>query len=824
MQKLKEVDERIKELTILMNTKFDGEATELQISTAFSAQQKFLPEFMKLISERSILAAQVKILEEENVKKLNALADQKLIYEEQLKMQKEDVISVTHREYYMTRNFEKILKDLNKDELTHFFEKYDEPLQPLGAEVIKRLILKDKKIQQRAGTVEKLIKKRIETDKKYKEKGNEALDIEKQLLALGDSYTKEKMTKVLEKIEYSDSDSDVDPYDLDSDDDETVPKQNASGEVNETFSEYVLRMRKAVGRGNEDVYWGYNVLKNEIARYAKLFADLDNRYKAEVLMLKNSRDDLRKFLTKPYYEYIQHLNKMKDYNKMTSQVKQIAMSQDQDLKKINELDRTIKEMQDEIELHKQDKEKLLKELRTTKRQADMAKIEKQDIESKLASNETLKKHYEDQIRELDESLEDSKENLKAAAYNLQNKLHAQAALHDEELNRLRISVVEVLARDCESFKEQLVEERYKANMLEKTIEIIRMSIDSEKTLSYNEGKQDAQKKYIVQVQDTGCQTDISQTEINRTKKEIGNREVYQYNSNLGGHCKSMSNDEKKRTPEWFEKFEGDQEQIKWHWDQDFQSGEDLMKIPRSCITVSTGFNVWYDKLNIKVSDVEYYLGGIKQFREDNEALKDVKSDLHRRESEILAEQAKNKQILKEIKDFTLTKDFLNSLTEAEEKLLNQVNTFRDICYNPKQRKFFSYIILDWEDILIEKFKNTRFLKIDINKTTKEENCVLFQFLTNLNSLTGSKSHLWFGNELNRKYNHKDYLERPRSEFGLIERAQDTFTAWFNSNAQNGLNSLKKNLINRDSIVYSELLSTIGNTTIPHLRVSTRSII
>jgi hypothetical protein len=178
-------------------------------------------------------------------------------------------------------------------------------------------------------------------------------------------------------------------------------------------------------------------------------------------------------------------------------------------------------------------------------------------------------------------------------------------------------------------------------------------------------------------------------------------------------------------------------------------------------------------------------------------------ELNRAQKELLTEREKymisTAKQSKQLFDYSLLARKLSDLPEQK--------------YKQTQKKFFSYPINEWADKFNETFSCNRFAFLDVVNLSLEESKDLFTLLTEINRHTGSKSHIWYGNELNRRFNHKDATKRPKNTQELIRRAQETFVGWLNADATLGYEELQSDLVTKNSIAYSKLLNSIGNVSV-----------
>jgi hypothetical protein len=151
-------------------------------------------------------------------------------------------------------------------------------------------------------------------------------------------------------------------------------------------------------------------------------------------------------------------------------------------------------------------------------------------------------------------------------------------------------------------------------------------------------------------------------------------------------------------------------------------------------------------------------------------------------------------------------------------LLKEIDEWPSNVFDEQQGKFFSYDLKQWEIVYEATFIGfkRKFYKVNIRSLNLHQSKVMFKLIVNLNLLTGSKSHIWYGNHLNREFNKLDFKEKggaynKKNRGYLLKRAQGTFFDWYGADAEIAFDELTKKLNTEAAKGYSILLKTIGST-------------
>jgi hypothetical protein len=646
------------------------------------------------------------------------------------------------------------------------------------------------KIEDNKITVEKLIARRKRLDKQILEKtGNRGIT---EYTAITSLYDVKKIKKYLrsEALEYdSDETGTVSPGDSS---DEDMPKVtqvvSKSGDPDtrvEPFMSYISRLRKRATDGNEKLYINFQKLEMKIQEMVEVQKTLQKEYSLHKQLFDKKYTEPLKETKAIIAEYHDELEKVKkflsrgtlmidDGTKRQNQSNEL-MKLKQDLEdKIKEFDKlknslnsVEKKLKEEKEKHEKTKEKKEEKLKKVK---EKTKTKIKDLEEEIKSK--LQEDFDKKEADLTNEIE----------VKFKNATNIKEAQWDEEKRDIRDALVRpLMQRTLELEMDKItLEAKYDKvcnKQLANEVQIIEGLKDAKKM-----GFDEAKLLFVKECQDMETQTLTTITE-GEYEKQI---EEYQQKVKKSNEAMQI-----------IQESIVSGETYKERKDKIQKIAEVLIDIPIP-VPPTYEFNQPNDNLAEKllkiVQDTLYKCAELRKIEEAAEALKEGQKKLNNDAQEFAkAEQLKFKTTDKSMQDIALT---LSNLHQSN--------------YNMGNFKFFSYHIRDWRLRFEQTFACSKFVYIDITKIDLENSKQLFTLLCYINKKTGSKSHLWYGNELNRKINKKDHFSAYGTE-KLLQRAQDTFMGWLDKSAWKGFRELEGNIMTPDSKAYNDLLRSIGNT-------------
>jgi hypothetical protein len=749
-------------------------------------------------------------------------------------------------------------------------QSYDELIEssglqgPMTIEIVTSLADMLRKIDNQRITLDRLIEKRERLDKEIMSKsGNKGIT---DVKAIREAFNVQELSQFF-RAEKLDVDSD-EYKELESSDEEDMPRsrnvsdKEGGGDVKvEHAMTYISRLRKAALGGNIKLRENCNKLERKINQLTAVQKEIEMLYKEEIRPIKKEFDrkisDIKRELflarrERDEFKVIMSKGLRASLSAQTAsieaEIEKVTAAQKSTIAKLQaELDEfkkkgspvPVSDSKRVVELMMENK-KLSAQLKSqTAAPKDSKELEKKTKKLEKAKEsikvlEEANKEFEERALLAEAELEVSKEETEAAkqesekvAMAAQNRYNAQIVKNDEDFAQVKRTLLDpLLAKNnylSEEWGKTMNERNHAQDELFKSQKNYKYLENSVKDLlleNENIVWEKAARKYIKECAVIETQTDITVPPAASDSADDIDSAAIRFEEDLRGYIDS-------RDPAFFEKFdrakgrplpyaefkakfcepEGmveDEDSHLWSDENAYQLDYilylDEFKTPPTPQEIER-MTVCNANQLLAYRTRKYDMAMAILKREQRKIERQA-ADLNKVQKELRAEKVKYEKATartpKQIFDYIALAERLSELSEEKYKAAS---------------KFFSYPIAQWSEKFRETFTVNKFAFLNIEKLNVEESKDLFTLLTEINRHTGSKSHIWYGNELNRKFNHRDSVQKPKNKEGLIRRAQDTFLEWLNADAALGYMELENDLVTTNSIAYSKLLNAIGNVSV-----------
>jgi hypothetical protein len=552
----------------------------------------------------------------------------------------------------------------------------------------------------------------------------------------------------------------------------------------ETLAEYVARLRSLGLKGNVKLLEKFHALNRRINDLEKTVINGHSEYMLELKKLKEKYypaisehklqlSTLTNNLKDVRAHFLNLFTEEKNRRVLTDSEKQQTI----DESKLQKLKNDFKELSTQVENYQKETSVLKNEIIEQKEVALKAKKENLRLKEEHKKREREYTSLQEEVSKFEDAnleleslrieVEKSKNELtekeRSWAFTLNQKIIALEAKHDEDLTTLNRDVVSVLERQTKAAHIKLLEYKDEvrslvvdAQMKKEAFEEYERTRAEDIRLSFIKGVRSTTKE----VRTMECQTDLQMYEPIDVS-------VYDFQTKviLDQFAFKPVNMKLEINPDYYSR----------QFNQ-LGSIEKFIKDAMNCVEVSFKNS----KLTKALLD---YLQKVKLKRE-----KEIKTGSNEKKE----------------RNESVAENLLNAATF--------LSNLSDEYYNMNAKKFFSYNISEWEPAFKNKFPETKFLYLKEKGLPYHESCLLFQLLCDLNTNTGSKSHLWYGNELNRIFNNSD-IRTSKTLSQRIDRAQKTYVQWCNGDAMSGYANLKNNVETVDTFAYKSLLKTINNVSV-----------
>jgi hypothetical protein len=487
------------------------------------------------------------------------------------------------------------------------------------------------------------------------------------------------------------------------------------------------------------------------------------------------------------------------------------------------------------ELAEKDDENVQLQMRSGRLKKEVRGLEKLIEEADERLKETTDKLIDEHLADLTRVKEEHDTELRQFALANDLRIGNLKVLHDEEIAQIRRDITEPLvlllhaaenkeaAATSANFRLKQDMEDFERDM-KKLKEQWDYVLDVEKTIAYNKGFKEAK---MWQVSESECQTEATGydkiTEIQPYVPQAEWERLFDaYTSMIDTTPNAkdvpgewfLVNEIKSNKMKWFtEHMKDTNRYVKW-------SDESVARkfVEQSISSgAATNFLRYIDEVQAMRSHYRLLLIAFEDTMKErelqcNKALEEA--NLREVDSMIRYNKATEEETTGESQYLSFSsaerREFVNLLNEINEW---EINLF----FEETPKKFFSYFLNQWKPIYDSTFLhfNKKFYNVKIDKLSREQSKVMFKLLVKLNILTGSRSHIWYGNQLNRKFNGNDYIKGhafigTKDEFHLL-RAQHTFFDWYGEDAKVAYKEMTVRLRTRASNGYKILLTSIGST-------------
>jgi hypothetical protein len=836
--------------------------TEEEMLQAEKELQPVLEQLQAIVTSR-VVRRHIKRDVEEELESLRSAKEQEEEKEkralEQEKLKKQKKIDLD----------EKYLKEAEARYMSAYKGKsYDELIEfsglqgPMTIEIVTALADMLRKIDNQRITLDRLIDKRERLDKEIMQKsGNKGIT---DVNAMREAFNVQELSQFF-RAEQLDVDSD-EYKELESSDEEDMPrtrnvstKEGADMKVEHAMT-YISRLRKSALGGNIKLRENCRKIEKKIDQLTAVQKEIEMLYKEEIKPIKKEfnrkvndikrelflarreRDEFKLLMSKGLKASLsaQAASIEAEIGKVTAAQKLTIVKLQEELDELKKKTAPVpvSDSKRVVELMMENK-KLSAQIKSTPAASkDSKELEKK--EKKLKKVKEAVKVLEESNKELEErtllaeaELEVSKEETEAAkqeaervAMTAQNRYNALVVKNDEDFAQVKRTILDpLLAKNSylsEEWEKTMKERNHAQDELGKSQKNYKYLENSVKDLlleNENIVWQKAHRKYVKEVAEMEIQTDIAIPPSAKDPADDVDSAAIRFEKDLAGYIDS-------RDPSFFEQFapekgqplsyeefklkfcgppaydedgfldEEDEDAHQWDYIfylEEFKTPPTVEEIERATVCSAS------ELLAYRTRKYDMAMSILK--REHHKLVKQT-SDLNKVQKELKVEKAKYTKATarapKQIFDYVTLAEKLSELPEEK--------------YKPT-KKFFSYPVEQWSEKFRETFTVNKFVFVNIEKLNLEESKDLFTLLTEINRNTGSKSHIWYGNELNRKFNHRDSVSRPKDKSGLIRRAQDTFLEWLHADAALGYMELENDLVTTNSIAYSKLLNSIGNVSV-----------
>jgi hypothetical protein len=742
-----------------------------------------------LLEENKILAEDLALEQEKEELELLKKADEIKKTEEQnrLRMAIEDTESRKIEndrlfQYHKSRVQKLLTTDYNKT-----FEDADMEPTKITEAVMLELVRVHRRLEANKGTLENLLKKREKFERLKAEEGEQ---FEKAIIEMSKMYSIAQLSHAIKELTLYDSDDD-DRILAGDDIEESDPKYYGD-DMNPTLEDpllYMQRLKNLVDLKDTKAIKFINNINSKI----------DNLYvlvKTELEKAREKEREIRQQCNNKIYSlkeiikiHTSDLNIAQGLLK-TSRRQIEAPKHNENIEK---LEKEMKMLRERVE----EAESLKVELDKTKKMEQKMKKESIDLKNEL---ETIKKETKKKEKEKEEKNEERKKKIKKMKK--KNKELVEALSELESLKELTKSLKNENLTLTEEFDQKLHENDIRTKNLIKNLtnshEIELDEVRVRTTIPLLEEIATHQNKIFVAEQE-------------KSKAIIEKNTALKRMQDLADHTSELI---KKAEKDGYDRARVKEvKHMSIQTDLETSLLKDPIGIGKDQVTFERE-NEFYKQLLF----AQHLPGGLLEFEKKKQELDEkisrtmVKEEelmfLEKKKNETLAEQ---ETLLERLQTFDVTKLHKIPQTENLSKILKHLNSLDPMCYDLYKKKFFSYTITDWTPFLKQSFKDVRFLYLKEKELDRLSSSYLFQVLTEINMRTGSKSHLWYGNELNRLFHLRDFKGKPKD---LFERANLTFLGWYNTDAKEAFYDMKAGIPTIGAEVYKRLLCAAGNVGVP----------
>jgi hypothetical protein len=713
------------------------------------------------------------------------------------------------------------------------------PVNPGSAQVLElfKLDHRRKKLESNLNNITKRKRKLAKKNKQLDEK------LETDVAKLKSLYEMEEIEKYLSEELFNDDEEDVVfEYANSSDEDMPIVQQEADGTVViEPVWSYINRLRAKSLKGDVQLQANVSNLRTNITNLKLLIVSQSENYARETKELKKKYDSITNELITKQTQFETMIEELSNFGKVQKKAKKTILEKDSLTLKITETEEKYNKALLELE----DFKKSVKDLPTEKDLAELTgklasvtlkerravsnlesafaeirklKEEKQpvimqdeklinELEAQIINYETEMITKGMKINKLEKELESTEIKLKTfenERISFRNQVNVEKMKHAEELDRIKIEIVKPLKDiNADQAKRNALLLFNVAKLEREQSDLIRKG---EILKKYNEGEiemltsklEDSEKKVakrlteIKHMSTQTIETDGTPQNMKDLKRirDLLTRDLQDVDRNVDIVSKSpQPTDIKVKMIASLK-----------------QDRIDLLKeldINRQYISTTL-----HRSTKITNEMLHTQLNTLLHLEKSYEDIETQKRRISEREQDVkLQEDSINKQRMS-----ITSKEILDESNSFLVSLAHKFLSYPDNCFNTKVTRFFSYNINEWVGSFEKTFKCTRFLYADIKKLDVEQSKALFTILVNINMKTGSKSHLWYGNELNRMFNHTDY-HGAKTLLLKLERANKTYLNWLDQDAVAIYPQLGNLNLNEGVIAYSSLLRTIGNVSV-----------
>jgi hypothetical protein len=606
----------------------------------------------------------------------------------------------------------------------------------------------------------------------------------------------------------------------------TLPDGTADIKI-ENYMTYISRLRARSVSGNESVVINIENLMRRIGDMERLQSRLKQTYDEKMALIKSKYGNLLTKATQTLEEYKWEIADMKKIlsrgtmmldsgakeSKIEEQLKNLTEAMKDQIEALDELQVKYKEAKEKISKQKEKKkerereiemkEREIEEEREQERKREWKKKEKEVEEqlekereaeaSKLLEKrkregiereqqEKFKKDIKSLKKEMEEKAALQEVLIKAAEIKYKNLMNLEKARWDEEKFELKTTLVQPLMEKVNLLESAKLRAENNLKLLQEKQAISEKEYQDALINSYAKGYEKRRAETTKEVKEIEVQTEITGV------SESDYYEAYlAHNAAVNKITESMNIRVDFFLAKKFETEDLRQEEFERIKGVFAKLYNELPPLP-----------VIADMQNIKSIDLNDKLNTFLNLKTLEYNLKCQKKELA--EKTKLAQEAEKKYL---------------SVSEFDLEIKNQAFELSELARNEPEKchsshKFFSYHIREWEPKFAKALGCSEFTKLNIKTLSIEENKKMFRLLCSINKYTGSKSHIWFGNELNRLFNKRDSRDASTLT-ARVNRAQDTYLCWFDKSAAKGFQDLQADLITDDSIIYADLLRSIGNT-------------